>query len=162
MGAKHRSQRTRSWISTAQPSRLGLGRVRRGACWGLRLLAVSRFLADRFQMQGKIFALVLAAASDVEGDTHLLQRVEVGAGCKDFFGGIVVRRHADDGQAVFGLAVRFVAVENFDVLGAAFAVEALGAQECNFHSRTCHWYFLAWLRVSARFCLSAGRTIPSR
>ncbi|MDT4879349.1 hypothetical protein FQZ97_1150130 [compost metagenome] len=97
------------------------------------MLAVGGFLADRFQMQGEILALVLAAASDVEGDPHLLQRVEVGAGCKDFFGGVIVRRHADDGQAVFGLAVRLVAVEDLDVLLAVFAVEALGAQECNFH-----------------------------
>ncbi|MNJ63874.1 hypothetical protein D3C77_598010 [compost metagenome] len=96
-------------------------------------------------------------------DAHQLQRLELRAGCEDFVGYFVRCCHADNRQAVFGLAVRLIAVEDLDVLLAGFAVEALSAEKCNFHSRTCHLCFLSLVRFIALLCfLQAERSRASK
>src|SRR5690606_29348865 len=102
-----------------------------------------------------------AATGNFEMDAHQLQRLELGAGREDFIGYFVRCCHADDGKAVLGLAVRLIAVEDLDVFLAGFTVEALSAEKCNFHSRTCHLCFLSLVALYCAALLSAGRAIPS-
>jgi hypothetical protein len=111
-------------------------------------------------VQSEIFAEVLTAPSHVEGDTDRLQRLQANAGRKDFVGNVIRNAHTDDGQAVLGLAVRLIALEQLHDLHIV-ELGLLNAEKCNFHSRTGHLFFLTELRVIARVCLSAGRAIPT-
>src|SRR5690606_7028320 len=111
-----------------------------GLSWGARGFGSGAGL-DCFELERQILALVLPTPRNLEVDAHQLQRVELRAGCKDFVGYFVRCCRGDNRQAVFGLAVRLIAVEDLDVLLARFTVEAWSAEKCNFHSRTCHLVF---------------------
>ena len=111
----------------AEPVRLSRFAGRR-----CRLLGRGGAGVHRFDVQGEIFALVLAATGDVEGDAHQLQGFEVGAGCEDFIGHFVSSGNPHNGEAVFGLAIRLIAVKDLHVFGA-IDFGFLCAEKCDFH-----------------------------
>ncbi len=84
-------------------------------------------------MQNKVFAFVLATTRNLEMDTYRFQGREVLASSKYFIGNFIRSRHADNGQAMFGFTVRFVAVEQLNIFYAAFTVEALSSKKSDFH-----------------------------
>ncbi|CAE6927587.1 conserved protein of unknown function [Ectopseudomonas oleovorans] len=127
--------------------RSGLGRVRLGA--GRLGLLVGALLGSglaslgrlgRLEVQDDELAGVLGAAFDLGGYADGLQHIEALAGCPHFVEGVLSDLHRHERNAEVFFAIGFVTEEQLDQFHVV-ELDALSADECQFHSGACHVVF---------------------